>query len=89
MQNGNINITVPAYQGLVTQDPKLRWDFFVNHYKDQQRAQRDPKYCYQVSPNTYHVGPNPPTGAKPLGILYPRTGTLGGCVTHNALVWIM
>ncbi|KAH9218078.1 hypothetical protein DL95DRAFT_490668 [Leptodontidium sp. 2 PMI_412] len=87
-QNGNVNITVPGYQAIVTQDPKLRWDFFVNHYQDQQRAQRDPKYSYEVAPNTYHVGPNPPSGAKPLGILYPRAGTLGGCVTHNALIFI-
>ncbi|KAL2064103.1 hypothetical protein VTL71DRAFT_4597 [Oculimacula yallundae] len=87
-QNGNVNITVPGYQAIVTQDPKLRWDFFVNHYQDQQRAQRDPKYSYEVAPNSYHVGPNPPSGAKPLGILYPRAGTLGGCVSHNALIWI-
>lgn len=87
-QNGNINITVPGYQAVVTQDPKLRWDIFVNHYQDQQRAQRDPKYTYEVAPYQYHVGPNPPSGAKPLGILYPRAGTLGGCVTHNALIWI-
>jgi len=87
-QNGNVNITVPGYQAVVTQDPKLRWDFFVNHYQDQTRAQRDPKYSYETAPNTYHVGPNPPSGATPLGILYPRAGTLGGCVSHNALIFI-
>ena len=43
-QGGNINVTVPGYQGVVTQDPKLRWDMFVNHYEDQARAKRDPKY---------------------------------------------
>jgi choline dehydrogenase len=87
-QNGNINITVPGYQALVTQDPKLRWDIFVNHYQDQERAMRDPKFTYEVGPFEYHVGPDPPSGATPLGILYPRAGTLGGCVTHNALIWI-
>lgn len=87
-QKGNINITVPAYQGVVSDDPKLRWDIFVNHYQDQSRAQRDPKYTWEVAPFKYHVGPNPPAGAKPLGILYPRAGTLGGCVTHNALILI-
>ncbi|PBP28084.1 alcohol dehydrogenase, partial [Diplocarpon rosae] len=87
-QGGNINTTVPGYQALVTEDPKLRWDVFVNHYQDQQRAQRDPKYTWEVSPYSYHVGPNPPAGAKPLGILYPRAGTLGGCITHNALIFI-
>jgi choline dehydrogenase len=87
-QNGNINITVPGYQAVVTNDPKLRWDIFVNHYQDQERAMRDPKYSWEVAPYQYHVGPNPPSGAKPLGIFYPRAGTLGGCVTHNALILI-
>ena len=87
-QNGNVNISVPGYQAVVTQDPKLRWDIFVNHYQDQSRAQRDPKYSYETGPYQYHVGPDPPPDATPLGILYPRAGTLGGCVTHNALIWI-
>ncbi|KAI0132553.1 hypothetical protein BJ170DRAFT_252915 [Xylariales sp. AK1849] len=87
-QNGNVNISVPGYQAVVTQDPKLRWDVFVNHYQDQERAARDPKYTYETGPYEYHVGPDPPSEAEPLGILYPRAGTLGGCVTHNALIWI-
>ncbi|PMD42854.1 GMC oxidoreductase [Hyaloscypha variabilis F] len=87
-QNGNINITVPGYQAVVTNDPKLRWDIFVNHYQDQTRARRDPKFSYEVAPYKYYVGPDPPFGATPLGILYPRAGTLGGCVTHNALILI-
>lgn len=85
---GNLNVTVPGYQAAVTQDPTLRWDIFVNHYKDQNRAKRDPKYTYEVAPYQYHVGPNPPPGAQERGILYPRAGVLGGCVTHNALIWI-
>ncbi|MCJ1442291.1 MAG: hypothetical protein MMC23_002784 [Stictis urceolatum] len=87
-QNGNVNTTVPGYQAVVTQDPKIKWDVFVNHYQDEDRAKRDPKYTYEVAPYQYHVGSNPPSGAKPLGILYPRAGTLGGCVAHNALIWI-
>ena len=43
-QGSNNNVSVPGYQAAVTQDPKIRWDFFVNHYQDQSRAQRDPKY---------------------------------------------
>lgn len=88
-QAGNVNISVPGYQAVVTQDPKLRWDIFANHYQDQQRAMRDPKYTWEVAPFDYHVGPNPPEGATPRGILYPRAGTLGGCTTHNALIWIL
>lgn len=87
-QSDNVNVTVPGYQAVVTEDPKLRWDIFVNHYEDEERAMRDPKFSWEVAPFEYHVGPNPPDGAKPLGILYPRAGTVGGCVTHNALIWI-
>ncbi|KAF2200874.1 alcohol oxidase [Delitschia confertaspora ATCC 74209] len=86
---GNVNVSVPGYQAVVTQDPTLRWDIFVNHYQDQNRAKRDPKYTYEVGPYQYHVGPNPPPGAKELGILYPRASGLGGCITHNALIWIL
>ncbi|KAK4172904.1 putative GMC oxidoreductase [Triangularia setosa] len=87
--NGNVNVSVPGYQAVVTADPTLRWDIFVNHYKDQNRAKRDPKYVYEISSYQYHVGPNPPPGAKGLGILYPRGSMLGGSVNHNALIWII
>ncbi|KAF2214536.1 hypothetical protein CERZMDRAFT_95799 [Cercospora zeae-maydis SCOH1-5] len=87
-QTGNSNTTVPIFQTLVSGDPKIRWDFYVTHYKDQERARRDPKYVYDVGNGEVYTGLTPPPGAKDLGILYPRAGTLGGCVTHNALIWI-
>jgi len=90
-QGTNYNVTVPGYLGLVTEDPKMRWDFYVNHYQNQTRAQRDSKYVYEVNgyPFTQMLnGTTPPPGAIPKGILYPRAGTLGGCNTHNALIWI-
>jgi choline dehydrogenase len=63
----------------------MSWDFFVNHYEDNDRAYRDSKYTWRTVNNTFYVGTNPPKGSKPLGILYPRAGTLGGCGNHNAL----
>ncbi|KXT01638.1 hypothetical protein AC578_8009 [Pseudocercospora eumusae] len=69
-QGTNYNYTVPGFQAAVTQDPQIAWDIYVNHYQDQTRARRDPKYV------------------EGKGILYPRAGTLGGCVSHNALIWI-
>ncbi|KAF2753482.1 alcohol oxidase [Pseudovirgaria hyperparasitica] len=87
-QIGNDNTTVPAFQAIVTQDPKMRWDFFVNHYQDLERAKQDPKFAYDIGNGQQYVGLTPPPGAKPLGILYPRSQMLGGCVTHNALIWI-
>lgn len=87
-QSSNINVTVPGFQARVTEDPKLRWDVFVNHYQDQNRAQLDPKYVWENKPFDYHVGSPAPKGATPRGILYPRSSTLGGCATHNALIYI-
>lgn len=88
-QSSNVNVTVPGFQARVTEDPKLRWDMFVNHYQDQNRAQLDPKYVWETKPFDYHVGAPAPNGANPLGILYPRSSTLGGCATHNALIFIL
>ncbi|SMQ49199.1 unnamed protein product [Zymoseptoria tritici ST99CH_3D7] len=69
-QSSNDNTTIPLFQSLVTGDPEIQWDFFVNHYQDQSRAARDPKYT------------------KGKGCLYPRAQIVGGCVTHNALIFI-
>jgi choline dehydrogenase len=68
-QGTDTNYTVPAFQAAVAADPKLRWDFYVNHYPTLDRAQRDPHYVYQLSNGTQYVGLTPPSGAKPLGIL--------------------
>jgi choline dehydrogenase len=69
-QGKNSNYTVPGFQAAVTEDPKMRWDIYVDHYQDQARAQRDPKYVYDIGDRKTHVGPNPPAGANPLGILF-------------------
>ncbi len=38
------NYTVPAFHALATEDPRLRWDYFVRHYADESRQCRDDKY---------------------------------------------
>lgn len=87
-QGETFNYTVPGYQAVVTQDPEIRWDVYVNHYQDLARAQQDPKFVYRRRNGQTYTGLNPPAGAEPLGILYPRAGTLGGCVSHNALIFV-
>ncbi|MGH1343919.1 MAG: GMC family oxidoreductase [Nannocystales bacterium] len=72
----NINYQVPAFHGLSTEDPQMRWDYYVQHYDDAQRGERDTKWVDE-----------PITRAEP-GIFYPRAGTLGGCTAHNALIAI-
>lgn len=32
-QSANPNTTVPIFQTLVSGDPQIRWDFFVNHVR--------------------------------------------------------
>lgn len=44
---------------------------------------------YDVGNGKEFTGLDPPSGAIPKGILYPRAGALGGCVSHNALIWIL
>jgi choline dehydrogenase len=41
---------------------------------------------WETPSKSLYVGKNPPTGSKMKGIFYPRSGTLGGCTTHNAMV---
>jgi choline dehydrogenase len=36
--------TVPAFHGLATEDPNMKWDFFVKHYSDPLQQRRDTKY---------------------------------------------
>lgn len=39
--------SVPALHARATEDPDLRWDFFVKHYSDETQQQRDSKYSPQ------------------------------------------
>jgi choline dehydrogenase len=68
-QGTNLNYTIPAFSPASTADPKMSWEFYVEHYQDLTRAERDPKFVYDIGNGQKHVGPNPPSGSKPLGIL--------------------
>jgi choline dehydrogenase len=65
------NYQVPVFHAKASEDPDLRWDFFVRHYEDEARSRKDPKYV-----------------EKRQGVLYPRSGTLGGCTAHNAMICV-
>lgn len=77
---------IPAMQLHSTDYEPMRWDFFVNHYDDLSRHEEDSKMVYRTPAGDLHRGSNPPDNSEPLGILYPRAGTLGGSTTHNAMV---
>jgi choline dehydrogenase len=63
----------------------MSWGFFVQHHANQTQARQDPYFTYRLSNGSYYHGINPPKGAEPMGMFYPRAGSLGGCSTHNAM----
>jgi choline dehydrogenase len=85
-QGANVNYTVPSFNAKVSEDPNLAWNFFVRHYSDDKRQARDFKTTYETPDGGQYTGLSPPAGSKMKGTLYPRTGTLGGCTAHNALI---
>jgi len=67
---------VPAFHPFATENPAMRWDFFVRHYSNTAQQQLDPNYR-----DTWD--------GKPVdGVLYPRAGALGGCTAHNAMILV-
>ena len=80
------NVSLVANANAAANDPTQRWDFFVKHSSDPERELQYKYYTWRRTDGSFYVGNDPPAGAEPLGIWYPRAGTLGGCATHNAAV---
>ncbi|KAJ6014967.1 hypothetical protein N7540_009558 [Penicillium herquei] len=87
-QGENTNYTVPAYSAKASEDGSIAWNFFVRHYANDSRQALDYKTTYETPDGTEYTGLSPPEGSTMKGTLYPRTGTLGGCTAHNALVTV-
>ena len=68
--------SVPAFHAFSSEHPELCWNFFVRHYKDNKQQLKDEKYS-----KTY-------AGREVDGVLYPRSGSLGGCTSHHAQITI-
>jgi choline dehydrogenase len=89
MTKGHTNeYRVPAWQLNAQEFDDMKWDFYVQHYADEARQAKDTKMVYTQTNGEMYVGLDPPAGATPKGILYPRSGTLGGCASHNAMVTV-
>ncbi|KAF2738664.1 alcohol oxidase [Polyplosphaeria fusca] len=82
-QTENVNVSQWINFNSAGNDPATRWDFFVKHSSDEAREARYKKRTWRKTDGNFYVGLEPPAGAKPLGIYYPRAGTLGGCAMHN------
>lgn len=64
----------------------MSWDFYVQHYADKERQVMDSKFAWEAADGSKSVGHVGAKDSKAKGILYPRSGTLGGCTAHNAMV---
>lgn len=87
-EHNTTEFNVPALHSVAAEYEPMRWDYFVHHYDNQTQNERDTKLVYTTADGNRYTGANPPEGAKPLGILYPRVGSLGGCASHNALITV-
>jgi choline dehydrogenase len=67
---------VPAFHGVASENDEMSWSYFVRHYADDEQQKRDDKYV-----KTFN-------GREVDGIFYPRSGTLGGCTAHNAMIFV-
>jgi choline dehydrogenase len=85
-QGYNINYEVPAFHAYSTEDSKMSWGFYVEHYDNAERQQMESKLTWEKPDGRKHVGHTDAEGSKIKGILYPRSTTLGGCTAHNAMV---
>ncbi|GAW24912.1 hypothetical protein ANO14919_145080 [Xylariales sp. No.14919] len=77
---------VPGLHFLASEFEETAWSFWVNHFDDIGQQKKDSKMIYKLPNGTEYRGLYPPAGAEPVGILYPRAGTLGGCSRHNAMI---
>src|SRR5713226_3720379 len=67
---------VPVLHGMAAENEATRWEFFVRHYTNDVMQRRDDKYLAEYD------------GQPVDGVLYPRSGTLGGCTAHNAMITV-
>ncbi|KAI8933500.1 hypothetical protein NX059_009237 [Plenodomus lindquistii] len=87
-QTNTTQFNVPVLHAVASEYEPMRWDYFVKHFDDDEEVRRDTKVTYELADGTRYTGASPPAGAKALGLLYPRAGSLGGCATHHALITI-
>ncbi|RDW60686.1 aryl-alcohol oxidase [Coleophoma cylindrospora] len=87
-QGDELTTKIPAMFLQASEFEPTKWDYFVQHHDNLTEQERDSKMVYEKTDGTWYVGLDPPADATPLGIWYPRAGTLGGCSVHNAMITI-
>jgi choline dehydrogenase len=86
-------VQVPALHPYTSEYNPIRWDYFVEHHASEEQNLKDSKYTYLTPEGDYwHTldlsNDKPPEGSVKKGVLYPRTGALGGCTMHHALIMV-
>jgi choline dehydrogenase-like flavoprotein len=66
--------SVPAFHPFASENPALRWNFWVRHYANTAQQKKDWRYREFWD------------GEAVDGVLYPRASGLGGCTGHNAMI---
>ncbi|ETN43201.1 uncharacterized protein HMPREF1541_02360 [Cyphellophora europaea CBS 101466] len=88
----DIYTNVPALHFTAAEYLPMQWNFYVNHYPDLEEQRRDTKMTWRTPDGDIWVqilnGTTPPEGSEPLGILYPRSGVVGGCTQHHAQIMV-
>ncbi|KAF1851106.1 GMC oxidoreductase [Cucurbitaria berberidis CBS 394.84] len=88
-QTENVNVSQWQNFNAAGNDPATRWDFFVRHSGDSYQDARFKHRTWRKPDGTFYVGTEAPPGSAPLGIYYPRAGTLGGCAMHNGCLTML
>jgi choline dehydrogenase len=80
----NASYTVPVFHPKATEDKNMSWEYFVNHFPDDEPARQSADRKTQTKDE--EVGPR--NNKAPNKIFYPRAASLGGCTTHHALITV-
>jgi choline dehydrogenase len=54
-QGEALNYQIPVFHAHATEDPAMSWDFYVNHYTDDERAKTDSKLYAQIPRRIMHT----------------------------------
>jgi len=55
-QGQNPNEKIPLFFAAASEDPTMRWDYFVSHYTSEKQAAQDPKMTWETPDGSIFVG---------------------------------
>ncbi len=92
-----LSYQVPIFNAAASEDPKLAWNFKVNHYRSDADALRDSKLmCTDGESSQVRVEPQgdgtfacPEEHPFRFGSFFPRGNALGGSTAVNAMIYVL